>query len=459
MLTQSDLKARRDLVDRVIASSGICRSTRLRDLFLYLCTRVLDEGSQDIHELEVGHKVFGRPEQYDTTADNIVRVHASMLRKRLNEFFDNEGLNENYIIEIPRGNYAPVFIERAAASTQHDQAETTGHEPLPLPPAPGLEPGNLTSVARSPEPWRSSAWALRVVSILAILFCGLSIFLFFRGNGPRGISNHKEVTGQPTVRQFWAGLFPESAPAEVVLDDASLDFYVEATGRPVALAEYFDRSYLASLDKGAAPSKLDPELVHSIMLRRQSAFANSATTWKMAQIADELHSTATIQFARDLTFRQIKAGNVILLGNQLSNPWIQSFEPHLSLVWVLDPESHSYYPQDKTLPEPERKQFRSPAVEGNAHAGYATISYLSNPSGNGNVLILSATGGSAMAVAMDFLSDETSMIQVRSRLPKSPNSAFPYFDALLIAEKGSKGLNSAKLAICRPPATTATHNL
>lgn len=420
--------------------------------------RVLDEGAQNIHELEVGHRVFGRPEQYDTTADNIVRVHASMLRKRLNEFFDNEGLNENYIIEIPRGNYAPLFIERATANTQLDQIETPGHDPLPLPVAPGLEPGDLTSVAHSPEPSRSSAWALRVVSILAILFCGLSIFLFFGGNGPRGISNHKEVTDQPTVRQFWAGLFPESASVEVVLDDASLDFYVEATGRPVALAEYFDRSYLASVDKSAVPSKLDPELVHSMMLRRQSAFANSANTWKMAQIAEELHSAATLQFARDLTFRQIKTGNVILLGNELSNPWIQSFEPHLSLEWVLDPETHSYYPRDKTQPEPVRNQFRSSAAEGNAHAGYATISYLSNPSGTGNVLILSATGGSAMGVAMDFLSDETSMIQLRARLPKSPNSAFPYFDALLVAEKGSKGLNSAKLAICRPPATNATHN-
>jgi hypothetical protein len=422
---------------------------------------VLDEGAQDIHELEVGHKVFGRPEQYDTTADNIVRVHASMLRKRLNEFFDNEGLNESYVIVIPRGNYAPLFIERAAASTKNDQAETQGHELLLLPAAPELEPGNLTSVAHAPEPSRSPAWALYLVSILAILFCGLSIFLFFRGNGPRSISNRKEVTDQPTVRLFWAGLFPESASAEVVLDDASLDFYVEATGRPVALAEYFDRSYLASVDKSAVPSKLDPGLVHSMMLRRQSAFANSATTWKVAQIADELHSAATIQFARDLTFRQIKTGNVILLGNQLSNPWIQSFGPHLSLEWALDPETHSYYPQDKTQPESARNQFRSPAVEGNAHAGYATISYLSNPSGNGNVLILSATGGSALGVAMDFLSDETSMIQLRSRLPKSPNSAFPYFDALLIAEKGSKGLNSAKLAICRPPTTiaTATHNL
>jgi phytoene/squalene synthetase len=84
----------------------------LRDLFLYLCNRVLDESVDDIHELELGHKVFGRPEHYDTATDNIVRVHASLLRKRLAEHFQTEGINEPLVVEIPRGNYAPIFRKR-----------------------------------------------------------------------------------------------------------------------------------------------------------------------------------------------------------------------------------------------------------------------------------------------------------------------------------------------------------
>jgi hypothetical protein len=119
VLTQSDLKAKRELVVRVVASSGMSRSTRLRELFLYLCSCVLDDGVKDIHELEVGHKVFGRSAHYDTIADNIVRVHASMLRKRLNEFFETDGQNESFTIEIPKGNYAPLFIERPISRRRH----------------------------------------------------------------------------------------------------------------------------------------------------------------------------------------------------------------------------------------------------------------------------------------------------------------------------------------------------
>jgi len=102
------------LAERVAASSYLNRSARLRDLFLYLCERVLEDGADNIHEHEVGHKVFDRLADYDTTADNIVRVHASMLRKRIEQYFANEGRLEPVVIEIPKGNYAPVFHKRPA---------------------------------------------------------------------------------------------------------------------------------------------------------------------------------------------------------------------------------------------------------------------------------------------------------------------------------------------------------
>src|SRR6516165_12368494 len=90
----SAVDSRKLLVERIAASSYLNRSARLREMFLYLCERALAESVDDIHEQEVGHKVFGRPLDYDTTADNIVRVHASMLRKRIDQYFAAEGSNE-----------------------------------------------------------------------------------------------------------------------------------------------------------------------------------------------------------------------------------------------------------------------------------------------------------------------------------------------------------------------------
>src|SRR5215469_2422316 len=95
---------RRLLVERIAASPVVSKSARLRDLLLYLCDRVLEDKVDEIHEQEVGHHVFGRAADYDTSVDNIVRVHASLLRKRLAEYFSHAGAQEPIVIEIPKGN-------------------------------------------------------------------------------------------------------------------------------------------------------------------------------------------------------------------------------------------------------------------------------------------------------------------------------------------------------------------
>ncbi len=77
-----------------------------------LVARMVVDHVEEVHEQEVGHKVFGRTPGYDTAADNIVRVHASMLRKRLELYFASEGRDEPLILEIPKGNYAPIFHPR-----------------------------------------------------------------------------------------------------------------------------------------------------------------------------------------------------------------------------------------------------------------------------------------------------------------------------------------------------------
>src|SRR5689334_2887496 len=144
--------ARLLLVERIAASRYLSRSARLRDLLLYLASSVVENEAEEIHEQEVGHRVFGRPADYDTANDNIVRVHASMLRKRLEQYFASEGAGEPLILEIPKGNYAPVFRER--------------DEP-PSPTAPDPAPP-------------SRDWRIWLLTALVVLFAGSTAYLLLR---------------------------------------------------------------------------------------------------------------------------------------------------------------------------------------------------------------------------------------------------------------------------------------
>ena len=73
---------------------------------------LLKEGCPEIHEQEIGTKVFGRTANYDRSQDNIVRVNATELRKRIEAYFSSEGAHESLILEIPRGGYKPIIHRR-----------------------------------------------------------------------------------------------------------------------------------------------------------------------------------------------------------------------------------------------------------------------------------------------------------------------------------------------------------
>jgi hypothetical protein len=250
------------------------------------------------------------------------------------------------------------------------------------------------------------------------------------------------------VRQFWSGIFTDGAPTQVVLDDASLDFYQEATGHSVTLAEYFDRSYQRPMEQAAAAKHLDPALVHDFLSRRQSNFADANLVGSLAQTASALGSGASVQFARDFSFRQLKSGNVILLGTRQSNPWIQHFDSYLEMRWKYDPAFEIYYPSDITTPADPDK-FRSST--GKTHDGYASIAFLPNLGGTGNVLVVTGSGGAAVTAALSFLGNETSMEQLRSQLNPSSKTAFPNFEALIRIEKGDSLSRSGTTVLVRSP--------
>jgi hypothetical protein len=109
------------------------RASRLRELLLFVGRRSLKDGCTQVREQEIGIEVFGRPQAYDTAVDNIVRTNVSDLRKRIEAYFDSEGLQETVIMDIPRGSYVPVFryrpVDPPKAAKLQEMAVASASEP------------------------------------------------------------------------------------------------------------------------------------------------------------------------------------------------------------------------------------------------------------------------------------------------------------------------------------------
>ena len=135
----------RTLIDRVARSPHFARSARLRDFLLYVGHESLKSGVAEIREQEIGIHVFGRSPSYDRSQDNIVRVNASELRKRIEAYFNTEGAEEPLVFSIPRGGYKPVFEWRKTEEKPSRESPEAVAQPV-LPSAPRPQTSNRSEV-------------------------------------------------------------------------------------------------------------------------------------------------------------------------------------------------------------------------------------------------------------------------------------------------------------------------
>lgn len=98
-------------LDRILATRWLRESHQLRSLLRHVVDETIEGRADGLKEYSLGLAVFHRPPDYDPRNDAIVRVQASLLRKRLAAYYEHEGRDSRLRIELPRGGYVPEFRE------------------------------------------------------------------------------------------------------------------------------------------------------------------------------------------------------------------------------------------------------------------------------------------------------------------------------------------------------------
>ena len=62
-----------------------------------------------LRERMIGAEMFGRPVDYDTSNDAVVRVRATEVRKRLAQYYREAAQTPVVRIDLPSGSYVPEF--------------------------------------------------------------------------------------------------------------------------------------------------------------------------------------------------------------------------------------------------------------------------------------------------------------------------------------------------------------
>lgn len=96
-------------LDRILANSHFSNSRRFPSFLRYIVGEELDGHGEQLKERQVGIAVFERQASYDTTSDPIVRVTAAEIRKRIAQYYQEDGHVGELRISLPPGSYVPHF--------------------------------------------------------------------------------------------------------------------------------------------------------------------------------------------------------------------------------------------------------------------------------------------------------------------------------------------------------------
>jgi hypothetical protein len=415
LLESTDLPDSRDywaLLERVVASTQLKRAARLREFLLFVGRRSLKDGCEQIHEQEIGTNIFGRPNGYDTSVDNIVRVNATELRKRIESYFEEEGANEPLILEIPRGSYKPTFRRRS--SEPQDQASAAAAVVPPF-----SEQDTNTSEER-PGLQRYLLIFAGALIVLLVVMCGV---LWMQNQAMRESLYAWKNT--PSMRSFWSGILEASPNTDVVLADTSFALIEDITKKPISLNNYLSRNYISQLQAPELSQDRRDDL-HMIAARNFGSLGDFRAAQRIAAL-DPMAQKIHLHYARDYTPTLIKQNNVILIGSRKSNPWVDLFTSSMNFTVQYDPNHFVSFIQNRAPAAGEQQVYMTPAAP-EASSGYSVVAYLPNPGQKGKALIIEGTGSEATEGAGDFLTSEEQLARFRKMLHVDK---LPYFEVLL----------------------------
>ena len=98
-------------LEHLISSATFQSTRRCRDLLVHITEKALRGDLDDLRERALGEDFFERP-GYEPAEQNLVRVTANELRKRLAQYYDLHP-DSPIRIELPRGSYVPIFHAQA----------------------------------------------------------------------------------------------------------------------------------------------------------------------------------------------------------------------------------------------------------------------------------------------------------------------------------------------------------
>jgi hypothetical protein len=390
--TDDPLDERWVLIKRIADSAQFRASARLREFLFYITDCAVRNAPEETTEQQIGLRVFHRAPGYNSSEDSIVRTHARLLRQKLDAYFAEEGRDEPFIVEVPKGHYLPVFVRRAVPGPGiHREAQL---EVAVVSHAAAIEATEVAVPLPVGQWGRKYAWLATIPVLIGLAF-------FFAGRWP----NRAPVSS--AVDKFWKPFFTDDPPL-VVFSNA---LFVGDSKRGLSYAPQ---------------SVVEEKQDNDKLVDTYTGIGELASVYTLTRLFDAHQAHFILKRSRLMTWDEAKVKNLIFIGSTAENPSLKALQSTMDFNIVSTTDTAGIANHHPKLGEP--LVYLRP--EHPLTRDYAIVALLPGMQPGERILIFSGLTTFGTQSAVEFLSRPETIAELLKQV-SGPKGEIRPFEAVL----------------------------
>jgi hypothetical protein len=361
-LTGADADDVRAQVERVLTNPLFHNSKRYTNLLRYIVDRTLQGQHDELKERIIGIEVFGRTPDYDTSLDPTVRVAATEVRKRLIQYYNEPGHEQELRIAVPVGSYGAEFRLPDRKQIPQDVV---------------------------PAPKRRKLQYRYFVAPLAV------VLLAFVGWGIKRL-----LTPVPAIDEFWAPVLNSSGPVLVCIGSPA----------SVGSAPVPPSSSQGSAESGVSFDAFSRQRVNVAMT--DVSAANDLAAYLRRKGKDSV-----VRPAHGTSLSDLRSNPVVLLGSH-DNEWASRLGAGLHFRFRREADIGKKWIEDASNPANRNWAVDTSARYEQVDSDYALISRVLDPSTGQWWIGIAGLTGLGTQVAHQVAIDPKTMAAISASLPR-----------------------------------------
>ena len=377
-------------MNRILEAERFKNSRRYPALLRYIIEETLEGRGDALKERTIGVRVFGCPNDYDTADNPVVRVTIAEVRKRLTQYYQEEGRDAEVRIDLPSGHYMPRFYHAQARDAAGDSAEKAAL---------------ATDATEAATP---SLLAHSHLALLALLVALAALL------GAGGMFAWK--WSHPTALEaFWGPLLKDQRMIIFCLPMGN-----NSGGSTAAAAGILEQEKEANPENPLALGQMVPYSPLNATFQTYETldssivFSDALAAHRIAHFLSRHNRDSDLRLAPTISLNDLQTGPVVLIGG-IDNPWTLHALAPLPYRFAGTAEER-YWILDRKNPEQKNwgmnTKLQLPAIK----RDYAIIARFHDQSTGQLEVIVAGVGMTGTALAGQFVVDEGQMAQLQKRI-------------------------------------------